>query len=164
MGCHLAGDVAALILVAILWGTTNPFLKRGTVGLEQVKKESRLQQMLAEIKFLCLNYKVLAILHSTLHTASNFSYFKISGFQFPEFPNQLKSTRLKVATFGKPSSIVQNIASWNSKQSYAKCPTVLRSGHFRVLVSQHPYHYLKLHCNRNLNYLCLEPTTWHLYT
>ncbi|XP_070620752.1 transmembrane protein 234 [Erythrolamprus reginae] len=53
------GEVAALFLVAILWGTTNPFLKRGTVGLEQVKRKSRLQQMLAEIKFLCLNYKYM---------------------------------------------------------------------------------------------------------
>uniref|UniRef100_A0A8C6YFH2 Transmembrane protein 234 n=1 Tax=Naja naja TaxID=35670 RepID=A0A8C6YFH2_NAJNA len=53
------GEVAALILVAVLWGTTNPFLKRGTEGLEQVKRESRLQQMLAEIKFLCLNYKYM---------------------------------------------------------------------------------------------------------
>ncbi|KAM3829670.1 transmembrane protein 234 isoform 2-T2 [Vipera latastei] len=60
MGCHLlAGDVAALVLVAILWGTTNPFLKRGTEGLEQVKRESRPQQVLAEIKFLCLNYKYM---------------------------------------------------------------------------------------------------------
>uniref|UniRef100_A0A6B2F7U5 Transmembrane protein 234 n=1 Tax=Bothriechis nubestris TaxID=1766655 RepID=A0A6B2F7U5_9SAUR len=53
------GDVAALMLVAILWGTTNPFLKRGTEGLEQVKRESRPQQVLAEIKFLCLNYKYM---------------------------------------------------------------------------------------------------------
>lgn len=93
MGCHLVGEVAALILVAILWGTTNPFLKRGTVGLEQVKRESRLQQMLAEIKFLCLNYKVFAILHSTLHTAfSNINYFKICGFQFPEFPVEVHTS------------------------------------------------------------------------
>ncbi|XP_066495015.1 transmembrane protein 234 [Tiliqua scincoides] len=53
------GEVAALILVAVLWGGTNPFLKRGTEGLEQVKREKRTLQLLAEMKFLCLNYKYM---------------------------------------------------------------------------------------------------------
>ncbi|XP_074832768.1 transmembrane protein 234 [Carettochelys insculpta] len=50
-------EVSALVLVAILWGGTNPFLKTGTEGLEKVKKGNRVLQLLAEMKFLCLNYK-----------------------------------------------------------------------------------------------------------
>ncbi|XP_053123990.1 transmembrane protein 234 isoform X2 [Hemicordylus capensis] len=46
-------------MVAVLWGGTNPFLKRGTEGLEQVKGEKRTLQLLAEMKFLCLNYKYM---------------------------------------------------------------------------------------------------------
>ncbi|XP_053123989.1 transmembrane protein 234 isoform X1 [Hemicordylus capensis] len=53
------GEIAALIMVAVLWGGTNPFLKRGTEGLEQVKGEKRTLQLLAEMKFLCLNYKYM---------------------------------------------------------------------------------------------------------
>ncbi|XP_077193543.1 transmembrane protein 234 isoform X3 [Paroedura picta] len=53
----IAGEVAALVLVAALWGGTNPFLKRGTEGLEQVKKENWALQLLTEMKFLFLNYK-----------------------------------------------------------------------------------------------------------
>ncbi|XP_067316700.1 transmembrane protein 234 [Anolis sagrei] len=53
------GELSACLLVALLWGGTNPFLKKGTEGLEQVKKERRSLQLLAEMKFLCLNYKVV---------------------------------------------------------------------------------------------------------
>ncbi|XP_054856078.1 transmembrane protein 234 isoform X2 [Eublepharis macularius] len=51
------GEIAALVLVAALWGGTNPFLKTGTEGLERVKKDNWALQLLAEMKFLCLNYK-----------------------------------------------------------------------------------------------------------
>ncbi|XP_037737731.1 transmembrane protein 234 isoform X3 [Chelonia mydas] len=54
-----AGEVSALVLVAILWGGTNPFLKTGTEGLEKVKQRNRVLQLLAEMKFLCLNYKYM---------------------------------------------------------------------------------------------------------
>ncbi|XP_044853906.1 transmembrane protein 234 isoform X3 [Mauremys mutica] len=53
------GEVSALVLVAILWGGTNPFLKTGTEGLEKVKQRNRVLQLLAEMKFLCLNYKYM---------------------------------------------------------------------------------------------------------
>uniref|UniRef100_A0A8C3T4X3 Transmembrane protein 234 n=1 Tax=Chelydra serpentina TaxID=8475 RepID=A0A8C3T4X3_CHESE len=52
-------EVSALVLVAILWGGTNPFLKTGTEGLEKVKQRNRVLQLLAEMKFLCLNYKYM---------------------------------------------------------------------------------------------------------
>uniref|UniRef100_A0A8C8RLR6 Transmembrane protein 234 n=1 Tax=Pelusios castaneus TaxID=367368 RepID=A0A8C8RLR6_9SAUR len=51
--------VSALLLVAALWGGTNPFLKTGTEGLEKVKQRNRLLQLLAEMKFLCFNYKYM---------------------------------------------------------------------------------------------------------
>ncbi|NWW86502.1 TM234 protein, partial [Rhynochetos jubatus] len=53
-----AGEAAALVLVAVLWGSTGPFLRRGAAGLEEVRRRGRVQQLLAEIRFLGLNYKV----------------------------------------------------------------------------------------------------------
>ncbi|XP_056616608.1 transmembrane protein 234 [Triplophysa dalaica] len=53
------GEVLCLLLVAILWGGTNPFLKKGTEGIEQVQRGNKLLQFLAEVKFLCLNFKYL---------------------------------------------------------------------------------------------------------
>ncbi|KAF1428848.1 hypothetical protein FQV23_0015242, partial [Spheniscus humboldti] len=53
-----AGEAAALVLVAVLWGSTGPFLRTGAAGLEEVRCQGRLQQLLAEIRFLGLNYKV----------------------------------------------------------------------------------------------------------
>ncbi|KAM6912511.1 transmembrane protein 234 [Xenentodon cancila] len=53
------GELLSLVLVSVLWGCTNPFLKRGTEGLENVTKPSRVAQLLAEVKFLFLNIKYL---------------------------------------------------------------------------------------------------------
>lgn len=54
----------ALVLVAVLWGSTGPFLRTGAAGLEEVRRQGRLQQLLAEIRFLGLNYKVRPCLGS----------------------------------------------------------------------------------------------------
>ncbi|XP_066431111.1 transmembrane protein 234 [Eleutherodactylus coqui] len=52
-----AGDVLCLLLVAILWGVTNPFLRRGAEGVERVKVEGRVWKLLYEAKFLLCNYR-----------------------------------------------------------------------------------------------------------
>ncbi|KAK0153381.1 Transmembrane protein 234 [Merluccius polli] len=52
-------EVLSLLLVAALWGCTNPFLKRGTVGLEAVRGTSTVSQVLAEVRFLLLNLQYL---------------------------------------------------------------------------------------------------------
>ncbi|KAI7805836.1 transmembrane protein 234 precursor, partial [Triplophysa rosa] len=53
------GEVLCLLLVAILWGGTNPFLKKGTEGIERVQRGNKLLQFMSEVKFLCLNFKYL---------------------------------------------------------------------------------------------------------
>ncbi|CAL8285107.1 unnamed protein product [Lota lota] len=52
-------EVLCLLLVALLWGCTNPFLKRGTEGIENVKRTNKVLQVLAEVKFLFLNLQYL---------------------------------------------------------------------------------------------------------
>uniref|UniRef100_A0A3Q0RDJ0 Transmembrane protein 234 n=1 Tax=Amphilophus citrinellus TaxID=61819 RepID=A0A3Q0RDJ0_AMPCI len=54
----VAVELLSLLLVSVLWGCTNPFLKRGTEGIENVTKTSRVAQVLAELKFLFLNVRV----------------------------------------------------------------------------------------------------------
>lgn len=51
-------ELLSLLLVSVLWGCTNPLLKRGTEGIENVTKTNRVSQLLAEVKFLFLNLKV----------------------------------------------------------------------------------------------------------
>ncbi|XP_070698405.1 transmembrane protein 234 [Pempheris klunzingeri] len=53
------GELLSLLLVSVLWGCTNPLLKRGTEGIENVTSASRVSQLLAEVKFLFLNLKYL---------------------------------------------------------------------------------------------------------
>ncbi|KAM9355646.1 transmembrane protein 234 isoform 1-T1 [Pholidichthys leucotaenia] len=52
-------EVLSLLLVSVLWGCTNPFLKRGTEGIENVAHANKVSQLLAEVKFLLLNVKYL---------------------------------------------------------------------------------------------------------
>ncbi|XP_033634636.1 transmembrane protein 234-like [Asterias rubens] len=48
-----------LIVVALLWGSTNPLMRKGGKGIEDVKRESKLAQFFAEVKFLLLNWKYI---------------------------------------------------------------------------------------------------------
>lgn len=54
-----------LIAVAFLWGATNPFIRRGSIGVEDVKATTAIRQFLAELVFLITRWQ-----------ASNF-YFKL---------------------------------------------------------------------------------------
>ncbi|RUS86946.1 hypothetical protein EGW08_005271 [Elysia chlorotica] len=52
-------DSLCLITVAALWGTTNPFLKKNSKGIEEIKKDGRMSQMLAEFFFLVTNWRYI---------------------------------------------------------------------------------------------------------
>ncbi|XP_068924201.1 transmembrane protein 234 isoform X7 [Petaurus breviceps papuanus] len=52
------GQVCALVLVAVLWGGSNPLLKRATGNMEPVQEGSRLEQLLQEMKYLFFNYQI----------------------------------------------------------------------------------------------------------
>ncbi|XP_076441448.1 transmembrane protein 234 homolog [Babylonia areolata] len=52
-------NAAWLLLVAAMWGGTNPFIKRGSRGVEDIKAESAFQQFVQEFCFLFFNVKYL---------------------------------------------------------------------------------------------------------
>uniref|UniRef100_A0A1A8LCY3 Transmembrane protein 234 n=1 Tax=Nothobranchius pienaari TaxID=704102 RepID=A0A1A8LCY3_9TELE len=52
-------ELFSLVLVSVLWGCTNPFLKKGSEGIENLTKSNKVLQLLAEVKFLFLNLKYL---------------------------------------------------------------------------------------------------------
>ncbi|XP_040830059.1 transmembrane protein 234 isoform X1 [Ochotona curzoniae] len=53
------GQVLTLVLVAALWGGTQPLLKRASVGLQQVHERTWARQLLQEMKSLFLNTEYL---------------------------------------------------------------------------------------------------------
>ncbi|XP_029332527.1 transmembrane protein 234 isoform X4 [Mus caroli] len=53
------GQVLALVLVAALWGGTQPLLKRASSGLEQVRERTWARQLLQEMKTLFGNTEYL---------------------------------------------------------------------------------------------------------
>lgn len=55
----LSGQVLALVLVAALWGGTQPLLKRASSGLQQVHEQTWARQLLQEMKTLFLNTEYL---------------------------------------------------------------------------------------------------------
>ncbi|CAH1774456.1 unnamed protein product, partial [Owenia fusiformis] len=52
-------DALWLTVVAMLWGCTNPLLKRGGEGIENIKKKSAVSQFLAELVFMVCNVKYI---------------------------------------------------------------------------------------------------------
>lgn len=48
-----------LVIVAVLWGGTNPFINRGSVGVEHVKGTG-LQKKISEIIFLATRWSVIS--------------------------------------------------------------------------------------------------------
>ena len=47
-----------VIVSSLLWGITNPFIKKGSSGLEQIKADNFLTKTFLELKFLFTNYNV----------------------------------------------------------------------------------------------------------
>lgn len=47
-----------LIVTALLWGVTNVLIKKSSIGINKVQADNKLAQILLEIKFLVLNWKV----------------------------------------------------------------------------------------------------------
>lgn len=70
----LAAEVLSLLLVALLWGATNPFLKKGAEGIENVRGGRMVFQLIAEVKFLFINIRV-----SIEHSAGDESAYSISA-------------------------------------------------------------------------------------
>ncbi|XP_040192983.1 transmembrane protein 234 isoform X2 [Rana temporaria] len=52
-------DVCSLLLVALLWGVTNPFLRKGAEGVERVREDRTVWRLLCEAKFLISNYRYI---------------------------------------------------------------------------------------------------------
>uniref|UniRef100_A0A8U7NXL7 Uncharacterized protein n=1 Tax=Corvus moneduloides TaxID=1196302 RepID=A0A8U7NXL7_CORMO len=44
-------------VVAVLWGREQPFLRAAAAGMDELRGRGRLGQLLAELRFLCFNYK-----------------------------------------------------------------------------------------------------------
>ncbi|PIA18939.1 UPF0546 membrane protein C1orf91, partial [Coemansia reversa NRRL 1564] len=67
------------VLTALCWGFTNPFIKRGSTGIEVVKHRKWLHQTMAECYFLFTNWRYMlplvinlsgsAVYYYTLHDA-----------------------------------------------------------------------------------------------
>ena len=43
--------------VALLWGATNPLMKKGSAGIENISCSSRILQLVMEVKFLALRWQ-----------------------------------------------------------------------------------------------------------
>ena len=50
-------EASLFVLVGLLWGATNPFLKRESAGIEKVQHSNKILQFLLELKFLALNWR-----------------------------------------------------------------------------------------------------------
>jgi hypothetical protein len=47
-----------ILLSSILWGTTNPFIRKASAGIEKVKARNNFEKIFLELKFLFTNFNV----------------------------------------------------------------------------------------------------------
>lgn len=47
-----------IILSSILWGVTNPFIRKASTGLEKVKANNNFEKIFLELRFLFTNFNV----------------------------------------------------------------------------------------------------------
>lgn len=50
-------QTAYFFAVALVWGITNPLLKKGSAGVEKIRGHGRLRQLLSEVVFLALRWQ-----------------------------------------------------------------------------------------------------------
>ncbi|KAG8224012.1 hypothetical protein J437_LFUL001089 [Ladona fulva] len=50
---------AYLFGVGVLWGGTNPFLKKSTAGVDKIKYDSKIKTFFSEVKYFFCNWKYL---------------------------------------------------------------------------------------------------------
>jgi drug/metabolite transporter (DMT)-like permease len=62
-----------LVLVAALWGSTNPLMKQGASGIDSIPKHNRFLQPLYELIFLLLNWRYM--LPFTLNQCGSVLYY-----------------------------------------------------------------------------------------
>jgi len=53
-------DACCFVLVGLLWGATNPFLKKYSTGVENVHHTNRFIKFILEMKFLATNWRYVA--------------------------------------------------------------------------------------------------------
>ena len=58
---YFLGNAFWLFFVSLLWGSTNPLIRKGSKGIEEIHRSSHIQQFFAEVIFLASNWKVLWI-------------------------------------------------------------------------------------------------------
>ncbi|KAI8325458.1 hypothetical protein GQ54DRAFT_308400 [Martensiomyces pterosporus] len=70
----LLQSCVGFVLTALCWGFTNPFIKRGSEGIEKIKKDSWVKQTLAETWFLFTNWKYVLPLAINLSGSAVYYY------------------------------------------------------------------------------------------
>lgn len=59
MSLSLWWQSASLVVVGLLWGATNPFIRRGTVGVDKITADSSIMKTLLEWKFLITRWQYI---------------------------------------------------------------------------------------------------------
>lgn len=49
----------AFVIVGFLWGATNPLIRRGSIGVDDIRANSKFQKIFLEIKFLITRWQYI---------------------------------------------------------------------------------------------------------
>ncbi|KAJ2662918.1 hypothetical protein IWW48_001626 [Coemansia sp. RSA 1200] len=71
---YLLQSCFGFVLTALCWGFTNPFIKRGSEGIEQIKRSNWIAQTFAETLFLFTNWRYVVPLAINLSGSAVYYY------------------------------------------------------------------------------------------
>jgi drug/metabolite transporter (DMT)-like permease len=75
--CFLMNEILSYLIVSILWGFTNPFIKLGTNGLEHVQQKHQKYTKLYELKFLLTRWQYM--LPQLLNLSGSLVFYYLLG-------------------------------------------------------------------------------------
>ena len=80
MSSNLMSSALWLVVVSLLWGITNPLLKKTSSGIENIHKDNSLSQLFAQLIFLLSRWQYLAAFlanqSGSLLFLSDFSFYR----------------------------------------------------------------------------------------
>lgn len=51
-----AQEIIVFVIVGFLWGATNPLIKRGSTGIDQIKADTKIKNIFLQFKFMITNW------------------------------------------------------------------------------------------------------------
>ncbi|EFA74528.1 glutaredoxin [Heterostelium album PN500] len=133
----LLSDALSLIVVGMVWGCTNPLIKRGSEGVSSVKKDSAIGQFIGEFVYLWTKPKWINNIFLYFKT---YGYFTCcTGIEFIDF--LIYGIHWNATGMSELSAAIRQLIQAHKLVVFSKstCPYCIRVKSLLTKLGQHPH-------------------------